>query len=119
MGRFKTRTHNMSYSEEFTRVSDTEPSMVPSLRDMLVRHRNGIRDSVQYEPAFSGDMPDTRNWSRAEIQEALDKANKDKEYFSLINEQQIAQIRDIEYKSQRKRQREEWEKYQQEQQSKL
>lgn len=41
--------------------SETVPDMAPSMREMLIRHANGITANVSQNLAFSGDLPDTRN----------------------------------------------------------
>lgn len=50
-----------------TQKSQAIPDRAPSLREMLVRHMNGIIDNVSMNVSYSGDLPDLRGYEPHEL----------------------------------------------------
>lgn len=75
-----------------TQKSQSVPDRAPSLRELLVRHMNGITDNVSMNVSYSGDLPDLRGYEPHELnQMVLDARANLMELEELVHSEALAE----------------------------
>lgn len=75
-----------------TQKSQAIPDRAPSLREMLVRHMNGIVDNVSMNVSYSGDLPDLRGYEPHELNQfVLDARANLMELEELVHSEALAE----------------------------
>lgn len=89
----------------------TKPNMTKSLRELLVRHTNGITDNVDRQLSYSGDLPDLRNLDLHEIDRNIEIARQNAREAEKRSEEIAIQYNQEMYKRRLERDKKRFEEY--------
>lgn len=83
--------------------SETVPDGAKSMRELLMRHANGINDNVMLDGYYSGDVPDYRGYEPHELAILAQEAHQKHRELQEIQEGIALKIRDKELADKRER----------------
>jgi len=82
--------------------SVTVPDLAPSMRELLVRHAQGITDNVSMNLSFSGDLPDLRGTEPHDLANMLLEQQRAVKALAEYQDNLAIQMRQAEYAEKRK-----------------
>lgn len=81
--------------------SKTVPDLAPTMRELLVRHAQGITDNVSMNVSYSGDLPDLRGVEPHELNSMIFEAQENYRQLQLYQEELAIKTREEQYAQKR------------------
>ena len=81
--------------------SETVPDLAPSMRELLIRHANGITDNVSMSVSYTGDLPDLRGFEPHDLNEMAYQALQDVKRLQAQQEENAIALRKAQYEAKR------------------
>lgn len=87
--------------EKVIGISKTVPDQAPTMRELLVRHANGITDNVSQNLSFSGELPDLRGYEPHDINRLLYEQQQRVEELKIQSNELAVKQREAQYQAKR------------------